>query len=67
VSTGELLGRETSAPRARAARSSAPRTVYRDRPVSAVAPTPAPVEPHKVTVIKAGKQKEEEAANEKNN
>lgn len=67
VSTGQILGNSAPAARpARAARSSGPRTVYRDRPVAAV-PAPVPVEPHKVTVIKAGKQTEAEAANEKNN
>jgi len=68
VSTGEMLGREAAPPARTASRSSGPRTVYRDRPAAATAPAPAPPpETHKVTVIKAGKQKEEEAANEKNN
>jgi pilus assembly protein CpaB len=67
VSTGEMLGSGnapvSSAPRGprTAARSTAPRVEYRDRVVQA----PVKEEPYKVTVIKTGKQAEQEPANEK--
>ena len=68
LNTDQLLGRNSSVPQQHAApraRSSAPRTAAAT-PKYVPAPTPAKEEPNKITVIKAGKSKEEEAANERN-
>jgi pilus assembly protein CpaB len=67
LSTNQILGQEAPAQRgpARASRPAArPRVEYRDRVIPA--PTPAKQEQHKITVIRSGKSKEEEAANENN-
>ena len=68
ISTNQIIGRD-NAPAAGPARSSAPRTAPRPRPEQprvVQSPAPPPAEPYKVTVIKTGKQQEQEPANEKN-
>jgi pilus assembly protein CpaB len=65
-STNQLIGRENPAPQASAPRQrSAPRQPA-PAPVRVAAPTPAKVEPNKITVYKGSKESEVEAGNEKN-
>jgi pilus assembly protein CpaB len=68
VSTNQMIGRsDAPAPSRSAPRASSRPRQTTSEPRVVQAPTPAPVEPTKISVIKGGKVTEQEAANEKNN